>query len=77
MVEVTLDFTEGFNIQVENNQEMKALAVIQPMQSDTVAVVRAYDETWANPCKVKYLTSGVITIASSREAHPLRSRDHT
>jgi len=23
------------------------------MSTDTVAVVRAYDETWANPCKVK------------------------
>lgn len=53
MVDITLDFSDGFNIQVENAQEMKIAATIAPLQSDTVAVVRGYDETWANPCKVK------------------------
>ena len=54
IVDVTLDFSEGFNIQVENTSEMKAFATINPMSQDTVAVVRAYDETWANPCKIEY-----------------------
>jgi hypothetical protein len=53
-VEVTLDFSEGFNIALENSQDLKATALIKPMQSDTVAVVRAFDETWANPCKIRY-----------------------
>eukprot|EP00347_Sterkiella_histriomuscorum_P012410 403368686 len=52
IIDVTLDFSEGFNIQVENAQDMKIQATVQPMQSDTVAVVRGYDETWANPCRV-------------------------
>jgi hypothetical protein len=52
IVEVTLDFSEGFNIQLENSADLKATAIIKPMSSDTVAVVRAYDETWANPCKI-------------------------
>jgi len=52
IVEITLDFTEGFNIQMENSNDLLATATIQPMQSDTVAVLRAFDETWANPCKV-------------------------
>ena len=53
VVDITLDFSDGFNLQVENAQEMKVTATIAPLQSDTVAVVRGYDETWANPCKVK------------------------
>jgi len=53
IVEITLDFSEGFNIQMENSADLKATAVIKPMQSDTVAVVRAFDETWANPCKIE------------------------
>ncbi len=53
IVDITLDFSEGFNIQLDNTSEMKAEATINPMSSDTVAVVRAYDETWSNPCKVK------------------------
>mmetsp|Transcript_3423 Transcript_3423/g.2406 ORF Transcript_3423/g.2406 Transcript_3423/m.2406 type:complete len:167 (-) Transcript_3423:715-1215(-) len=52
IVEVTLDFSEGFNIQMENSNDLVATATIQPMQSDTVAILRAFDETWANPCKV-------------------------
>ena len=52
IVEITLDFTEGFNIQLENSSDLKATAEIQPMTTDTVAVVRAYDETWANPCRI-------------------------
>lgn len=51
-VHVTLDFTEGFNIQVENSNDMRASASIKPMSSDTVAVVRAYEDKWANPCKI-------------------------
>lgn len=54
IVDISLDFSEGFNIQVENAQDMKVSATVQPMQSDTVAVVRGYDETWANPCRVTY-----------------------
>ena len=50
---MTLDFSEGFNIQVENSQDMRATSIIGAMASDTVAVVKAYDETWATPCKVR------------------------
>lgn len=52
IVDVTLDFSEGFNIQVENSTDLRASSTIQPLSTDTVAVVRAYDETWANPCKI-------------------------
>ena len=53
IVEVTLDFSEGFNIQLENaGSELRTTSIIKPMTSDTVAVVRAFDETWANPCKI-------------------------
>jgi len=52
VVEITLDFSDGFNIQVENSTDLRANAVIPALSSDTVAVVRAYDETWANPCRV-------------------------
>ena len=54
IVEITLDFSEGFNIQIENSSDLKATAIVKPMSSDTVAVVRAFDETWATPCKIKY-----------------------
>lgn len=33
---------------------MRVTATINPMSTDTIAVVRGYDETWANPCKVRY-----------------------
>ncbi len=49
---MTLDFTEGFNIQVENSSELRTTATINPMSTDTVAVVRAHEDSWANPCKV-------------------------
>ena len=47
-----LDFSEGFHIQVENSNDMTCSATIKPMSQDTVAVVRAYEDSWANPCKV-------------------------
>ena len=52
VVEITLDFSEGFNIQVENAPELKTTTTIKPMGQDTVAIVRAFDESWANPCKI-------------------------
>jgi hypothetical protein len=52
-VDITLDFSEGFNIQIENAPDLKITSSIKPMSSDTVAVLRAYDETWANPCKIR------------------------
>lgn len=53
IVEVTLDFSDGFNIQLENSSDLKAIAVVKPMSSDTVAVVRAFDETWSTQAKVQ------------------------
>ena len=52
-VTVTLDFTDGFNIKLENSPDLKVTSVIGPMSSDTVAVLRAYEESWANPCKAQ------------------------
>ena len=52
LVDVTLDFSQGFNISVENSSDMKASATIKPMSSETVAVVRASEEAWANPVKI-------------------------
>lgn len=54
-MDVTLDFTDGFNIQVENSTDMIASATLRPMSSETIAVVRAYDESWANPAKITYV----------------------
>lgn len=53
IVDVTLDFSQGFNIQVENSSDMRASASIKPMSADTVAVVRAFENAWANPCKIQ------------------------
>jgi hypothetical protein len=52
-VEITLDFSEGFNVKVENSSDLVATSVVPPMSTDTICVLRAYDETWANPCKIK------------------------
>eukprot|EP00347_Sterkiella_histriomuscorum_P008050 403346565 len=52
IVDVTLDFSEGFHIQVENSNDLKASATIKPMTQETVAVVRAYEDNWGNSCKV-------------------------
>ena len=52
-VEIDLDFSEGFNVRIENSNDLHAHSVIQPMGSDTICVLRAFDETWANPCKIK------------------------
>ena len=53
LVDVTLDFTGGKNIKIENNDGLVATAQIKPMSSSVIAVVRAYDVTWSTPCKIK------------------------
>ena len=54
IVDVSLDFSEGFNIQIEGHApgELVASSTILSNASDTVCIVRAYDTNWANPCKV-------------------------
>lgn len=53
LVDITLDFTGGKNIKLENNEGFVATASIKPMSSSIVAVVRAYDVTWSTPCRIK------------------------
>jgi hypothetical protein len=53
LVDITLDFTGGKNIKIENNDSLIASAQIKPMSSSTIAVIRAYDVTWSTPCKIK------------------------
>ncbi len=53
MVNITLDFTGGQNIKLEDSDELVASTVIKPMTSQIVAVIRAYDVTWTTPCKIK------------------------
>jgi hypothetical protein len=53
LVDITLDFTGGKNIKIENNEGLAATAQVKPMSSQTIAVVRAYDVTWTTPCKIK------------------------
>jgi hypothetical protein len=53
IVDIILDFSDGFNIQIENSPNLMAQATIKPMSSETVAIVRAFDEQWASPCKIK------------------------
>ena len=48
---MTLDFTDAFHIQVENSNDMKIQAVVGPMTTDTIAVIRAYEESWSNQCR--------------------------
>ena len=51
LVDVTLDFTGSENLRINNEEELVIKAVIEPMTSKIVALVRAYDLTWSNPCK--------------------------
>lgn len=53
MVDVTLDFTGGENIKIENQDGLVASGSIKPMSSSIIAVVRAYDINWSTPCKIK------------------------
>ena len=53
MVDITLDFTGGLNIKLENNDSLVATTQIKPMSSQVIAVIRAYDVTWSTPCKIK------------------------
>lgn len=53
MVDVTLDFTGGENIKIENQDGLVASGCIKPMSSSIIAVVRAYDINWSTPCKIK------------------------
>ena len=44
LVDITLDFTGGVNIKIENNNDsLVANAQIKPMSSATICVIRAYD----------------------------------
>lgn len=52
-MDITLDFTGGKNIKIENNDGFVATAQIKPMSSQVIAVIRAYDVTWSTPCKIK------------------------
>jgi len=58
LVDITLDFTGGLNIKIENNDSLVATAQIKPMASQVVAVVRAYDITWSTPCRIKLAKRG-------------------
>lgn len=51
LVDVALDFTGSENLRINNEEELVIKAVIEPMTSKIVALVRAYDLTWSNPCK--------------------------
>ena len=51
LVDVTLDFTGSENLRINNEEELVIKAVVEPMTSKIVALVRAYDLTWSNPCK--------------------------
>jgi len=51
LVDVTLDFTGSENLRINNEEELVIKAVLEPMTSKIVALVRAYDLTWSNPCK--------------------------
>ncbi len=53
MVDITLDFTGGENIKIENQEGFVARAIVKPMSSQNIAVIRAYDITWSTPCKIK------------------------
>jgi hypothetical protein len=51
LVDVTLDFTGSENLRINNEEELVIKAVVEPMTSKIIALVRAYDLTWSNPCK--------------------------
>jgi hypothetical protein len=51
LVDVTLDFTGSENLRINNDEELVIKAVVEPMSSKIIALVRAYDLTWSNPCK--------------------------
>ena len=64
-VDISLDFSaESENIALDGSQEengaaevaspkrLKAQAVVKPMTSQIVAVVRAYDKEWSTACRV-------------------------
>ena len=53
MVDITLDFTGGENIKIENQEGFVAKCSVKPMSSSVIAVIRAYDVTWSTPCKIK------------------------
>ncbi len=53
MVEITLDFSGGLNIKLENTEGLVASATVKPMSSHIIAVIRAYDVNWSVPCKIK------------------------
>ena len=54
-----LDFREAINIRLEGNKSANqppnkvARAYIQPLRSQIVAVVRAYDVEWTTTCRMK------------------------
>ncbi len=52
-MDITLDFTGGENIKIENQEDLVAKATVKPMSSLVIAVIRAYDVTWSTPCKIK------------------------
>jgi len=53
LVDITLDFSGSENIKIENQPELEAQALIKPMTSQIVAVVRAYDVNWNTQCRIK------------------------
>ncbi len=53
LVDIALDFSGAENIKIENNDGLVASAVVKPMSSQVIAVIRAYDVTWSTPCKIR------------------------
>mmetsp|Transcript_5095 Transcript_5095/g.3745 ORF Transcript_5095/g.3745 Transcript_5095/m.3745 type:complete len:143 (-) Transcript_5095:528-956(-) len=53
LIDITLDFTGGVNIKLENQEEFVAKGTVKPMSSAVIAVIRAYDVEWTTPCKIK------------------------
>ncbi|CDW86928.1 calpain family cysteine protease containing protein [Stylonychia lemnae] len=74
LVDVTLDFTEGFHIQVENSNDMKVTATIGPQTTDTIAVVRAYEDNWGNPCKVVQFELNQQRLRLSKRSPPIEDQ---
>ncbi len=62
-VHLTLDFSElSSNIEIETYPDLVVTAVIPPMSSQVVCIIRAYDTEWSTQCAVT-----VRKVSPSRE----------
>ena len=65
-LEVSLDFTQALNVELEGSSSLIAKALVCPFKSEVVAVLRAYDEDWTTKFAIKVTKRSIPNLEEQR-----------